>query len=59
MTKLEIILARVATGTIGEVTFDVRDYSEEDKVKIESTARAMGLDVSGCGEFILVRPSLA
>ena len=52
-TKLDLILDTVTR--LHEVTLDVRDYTREQKARVEETARVRGLDVSGDGKYILVR----
>jgi len=54
-TKLDLMLDQVASGS-REITFDVREWTPENVNRLEATARGRGLDVSGDGQYVLVRP---
>ena len=56
-TKLDLMLDKIQS-TGGEITFDVRDYTQEQKQRVEDTARGRGFHVSGDGKYILVRPAI-
>lgn len=54
-SKLDLYLDGLAEGRTSELTFDVRDYSQADKKRVEDAAKARGFHVSGDNKYILVR----
>jgi hypothetical protein len=53
-TKLDLLLDKVVAGK-SELTLDVRDYTQEQKDRVEAAAEARGLHVSSDGKHILIR----